>query len=960
MTRVLLEPHYSQIEENHGIGRIIHAQYKYLPKHDIEFVRDPDLADVIAGHTQQYQLPRIDVLHCHGIYWTGEPGSGYYERWHWKANEKIMDAARRALYVTVPSAWVSEPFKRDMRILPRVIGHGIDFSDWPMGEPKNYVLWNKNRAADVCDPTPAWELAEHGVQVISTFAPFDKPPNEYMTIVGQQSHEQMKLLVQHASIYLATVKETYGIGTLEAMACGVPVLGYRHGGTADIVRHKETGYLVEPGNTEDLLAGVNYILQHRAELSANAREYASTRDWQHVIHEYAALYHECKEHRQHESTKVSIVVTNYNYAQYVGEAIESALAQTVPCEVVVVDDGSTDGSRDRIRQFGNKIRTIFQPNAGVAAARNRGIREATGEFIVCLDADDRLDRQYAEICQKQLISDRGLGVVYTGLGLITEREGIVPKPWPPAFSWEGMCVPHNPPNNCIPCAAMFRKEMWRRAGGYRQEYAPGEDTEFWLRGLSSGFGALKATDDYLFHYRPHAGGASRVKQYIAIDSFKPWMRDKLYPMAVPAVSAPPIRSYSTPKVSVIIPVGPGHEKFVTQAIESLLGQSMRDWEVIVVWDTTQSLGVLKSYPFVKEQFLPPADKHGSGAARNAGLQAATAPLVLFLDADDFLMPDTLQKMMVKYSSSEGRYVYTDWIRLEGDKTGAMAVANYDPIRELEIQTHLITVLMATESARQIQFDESLSRLEDWDFFIRCAINGIHGVRLAEPLVACRIHAERKTADLRQEDKLRVYLRYEDYRKGDKSMAACCGGGDSVGAILAAKAALFPVPPAAPELPAGIKTEEVVRMEFIGEERGAMTFGGPGTTPSGKRYRGGANPFNKFIDADPRDVAWLEHSGKFSRRRQLVEAAPANPEIVAETLVRIQAQDIVIDVEEPKEALPDSKAPAPAPNQAVDMAEAPVQSQGTQTVGRKRGRPRKSAQGTDDVRLGNVGDVSNGT
>jgi glycosyltransferase involved in cell wall biosynthesis len=87
---------------------------------------------------------------------------------------------------------------------------------------------------------------------------------------------------------------------------------------------------------------------------------------------------------------VSVVIPCYNYARFLGEAIESVLAQTYPhFEIVVVDDGSTDGSFETAARF-SKVRLIRQENQGLSAARNTGLRESRGSFLVFLDADDRL------------------------------------------------------------------------------------------------------------------------------------------------------------------------------------------------------------------------------------------------------------------------------------------------------------------------------------------------------------------------------------------------------------------------------------------------------------------------------------------------------------------------------------------------------------------------------------------
>ncbi len=96
---------------------------------------------------------------------------------------------------------------------------------------------------------------------------------------------------------------------------------------------------------------------------------------------------------------VSIVVNNYNYAQYLDEAIRSALSQTYEkVEVIVVDDGSTDGSRAIIDSFGDELVAVYKDNGGQASAFNVGFARATGAWILFLDADDVLAPDAVESC----------------------------------------------------------------------------------------------------------------------------------------------------------------------------------------------------------------------------------------------------------------------------------------------------------------------------------------------------------------------------------------------------------------------------------------------------------------------------------------------------------------------------------------------------------------------------------
>ncbi|HEU5253645.1 MAG TPA: glycosyltransferase family A protein [Solirubrobacterales bacterium] len=97
------------------------------------------------------------------------------------------------------------------------------------------------------------------------------------------------------------------------------------------------------------------------------------------------------------SPVVDVVVTNHNYARFLPEAIESACAQTHPdVHVVVVDDGSTDGSREVLRAYEDRVEVVLQEQGGQAAALNAGIERCRGEVLLVLDADDRLRPQAAE------------------------------------------------------------------------------------------------------------------------------------------------------------------------------------------------------------------------------------------------------------------------------------------------------------------------------------------------------------------------------------------------------------------------------------------------------------------------------------------------------------------------------------------------------------------------------------
>lgn len=112
---------------------------------------------------------------------------------------------------------------------------------------------------------------------------------------------------------------------------------------------------------------------------------------------------------------ISVIIPTYNYGRFIREAIDSVLAQTYPvAEIIVVDDGSTDDTLKILAGFGNRIVTVVQNNAGAAAARNRGMAVARGDYLAFLDSDDLWLREKTEKQIALFEADPDLGLVHCG------------------------------------------------------------------------------------------------------------------------------------------------------------------------------------------------------------------------------------------------------------------------------------------------------------------------------------------------------------------------------------------------------------------------------------------------------------------------------------------------------------------------------------------------------------------
>lgn len=185
------------------------------------------------------------------------------------------------------------------------------------------------------------------------------------------------------------------------------------------------------------------------------------------------------------SPKVSIIIPVYNGEKYITHAIESVLAQTYKnFEIIIVNDGSTDSSFEKIKPYLTlpNIKYIEQENKGVAAARNTGIKNSTGELIGFLDQDDLWLPYKLQVQVDYLINNPDVGLVHSSREYIYENE----VKGPPASSWPtnvaGMCFKDLFIRNQISVlTVLLRKECLNRVGLFDESISFADDYELWLR-----------------------------------------------------------------------------------------------------------------------------------------------------------------------------------------------------------------------------------------------------------------------------------------------------------------------------------------------------------------------------------------------------------------------------------------------------------------------------------------------
>jgi glycosyltransferase involved in cell wall biosynthesis len=176
---------------------------------------------------------------------------------------------------------------------------------------------------------------------------------------------------------------------------------------------------------------------------------------------------------------VSVVIPTFNSGKFIGDTVTSVLNQTHPCEIIVVDDGSTDDTPTQLAAFAEHIKYLRQPNQGVSVARNNGIRRANGDWVALLDADDLWHPQKVEVQLTALsrLSDA------SGIGMIGSRAA---KVMPPTLSFQ-------PPVRrirvrdfllTVPMSVsgvLIRRQCFDKIGAFDSKFSAAADRDMWLR-----------------------------------------------------------------------------------------------------------------------------------------------------------------------------------------------------------------------------------------------------------------------------------------------------------------------------------------------------------------------------------------------------------------------------------------------------------------------------------------------
>lgn len=198
---------------------------------------------------------------------------------------------------------------------------------------------------------------------------------------------------------------------------------------------------------------------------------------------------------------ISVIIPAYNSAVYLSEAIESVLQQTVPPqEIIVVDDGSTDNTRSVVKKFMDDVQYVYQENAGVATARNKGLDISKGDLITFIDADDIWLKNKTELQLELFQQNPQLEMI---IGFLQRVQKNCTEDSFKVFDRDGSGI-----FVLSLGSTLIRREVFRKVGCFDEEMRLSEDLDWFLRAREAGIN-VEVQEDVVQLYRQHDSNTTK-------------------------------------------------------------------------------------------------------------------------------------------------------------------------------------------------------------------------------------------------------------------------------------------------------------------------------------------------------------------------------------------------------------------------------------------------------------------
>ncbi len=283
---------------------------------------------------------------------------------------------------------------------------------------------------------------------------------------------------------------------------------------------------------------------------------------------------------------VSVIIPTYNRAHLIREALESVFSQTYrDYEVIVVDDGSTDNTREILASYRDRIHIVWQENQGISAARNRGILLARGKYLAFLDSDDRwlpekLERQVSYLDQNSYMGLVSSHLWRYEIGKEKERERV-PRSIGRSF---GELV--TGPNFIDTSTVVIRKRCIEVVGNFDESMPAAEDWELWVR-IAKRFG-IHCMEDILAEHRWHPANTTKDMTKVYEGYWKFYKKV----LRLHRTLLPNIRYFKDRKAFFQYLLGTTYlkQKKMHKALYHIAGALKGEWSIGISFDQRHSLG----------------------------------------------------------------------------------------------------------------------------------------------------------------------------------------------------------------------------------------------------------------------------------------------------------------------------------------------------------------------------------
>jgi glycosyltransferase involved in cell wall biosynthesis len=359
---------------------------------------------------------------------------------------------------------------------------------------------------------------------------------------------------------------------------------------------------------------------------------------------------------------VSAIVSTYNSECFLRGCLEDLERQTIAkeLEIIVVNSGSQQNEEAIVKEFQQKYDNIVyiktEEREGIYAAWNRAVKAARGEFITNANTDDRHREDALEIMARTLQGNPDVALVYgdqictdTANGSFGHHHTLkVMKQ--PEYSRERLLF-----GNCVGSQPMWRGSLHNEIGYFDETLTCAGDWDFWLR-ISSKY-RFKHIPEFLGLYYHNEYGIEHGRTIHSL--YERYIVGKRYGNPYISVISR-YESRDNPLVSVIIPAY-NAAKYITEAIESVLIQNYRNFELIIIDDgsTDETKDIIGSFKDDRIRYFYQANS-GLAATHNAGIKNSKGAFIIKLDADDMMTPDFIARHLMEFEQHpEADLVYCD-------------------------------------------------------------------------------------------------------------------------------------------------------------------------------------------------------------------------------------------------------------------------------------------------------------